>query len=144
MIFQLTVGAANHVGGFRPLGEHENSMHSLPAIVCHSDNGRITNSRDFGEYGLDILWEDVQTVRSHNHLLLATSNRKPSAFVDTADIAGVEPSAFESLGRFGIWIEIPGRHVVAADENFTVVRNLHLNPSDGFANAAFSRVKRMV
>ena len=43
--------------------------------------------------------KDVQPFGRHDHLLLAALDEQPALRVDFADVAGVEPAAFERFGR---------------------------------------------
>src|SRR5207247_10914547 len=80
----------------------------------------------------------------HHRFLLSSSDEQLPALADFADVSGMEPSILERTRGFVGGVEVAGRHVVAAHENLSIGRNLHLDAGDGFADRAALGPERMV
>ncbi len=125
--------------GIHPRIQNDDGLHAIGP-----DHRRIANARQTIEHSLDILWKNVEPFGRHDHFFLAAQNRELPVFLKDANVAGVEPTVFEGLGRFFGALVIAGSNVRPAHQDLAVVRNLHLDAADRFSDGAFFRVERMV
>src|SRR5205814_818690 len=93
------------------------------------------------ERALDVLGKYVESLRSDDHLLLAAAHREPPFLVERADIARAQPSILE---RGAAGVVIAGRDILAANQDLSVRRDLHLDACNRLPHGAAARMERMV
>src|SRR5262249_61412379 len=100
--------------------EHEHCVTALLSTARSTDDRRIAHAGDSIERALDVLREDVQTFGSHDHFLLPPADEHLAVGRDLANVTRVEPAALEGTRRLVGRIEVAGRHVFAAHQDFSV------------------------
>jgi hypothetical protein len=144
VVRKLRVGRLHDISWIRAWCDDQRNLNAFFAILRHADRGRFPHAGNVVDDPLDVFGKDVEAFRRHDHFLLAAADEEPSAFIDLADVPRMEPAAFECrFGRLRRSV-IPGRDVVAADENFAVGRNPHVHAADRFADRSFAGRKRMI
>ena len=109
---EASVRISNDGVGIDTVIEHEHDVHPLTGGVWRrrsADGGRVAHTRDLVHDPLDIIREDLQAFRRHDHFLLASSNEQSPVRADLADVTGVEPATFEGPRRFRLGFEVARR-----------------------------------
>ena len=144
MIGQLRVGVTGDGVGIDARIDDEHGLDPFFTACRDADGSRIADAGNSIEHALDVLGEDVQPFGRHDHFLLAAPDEQLAVPVDFADVARAEPAVFEGTRRFAGGVEVASRHVLAAHENFAVLRDFHLDARDGFPDRALLGTEWMI
>ena len=119
-------------------------MHTLFATGRDAHDRGIADAGNMIEHALDVFREHVQPLGRHDHLFLAAADEELTVGRDLPDVAGMEPAVDKGACRLVRRVEIAGGDVLAADQDFSVRRDLHFDAGDGFPHRAFLRAERMI
>jgi hypothetical protein len=145
VILERQIGAADDGLGVKAGFEDQHRMHALFASNGHADDRRVSHARLGGEGALDVLREHLHPLSGRDQLLLAALDLQSAAGVHLADIAGVEPPVAQrrhlpSAGR----VVVPGRDVVASDQDLAVVGDLDRDAADRRSHGPLGRLERVI
>ncbi len=100
VIRELRVGRLHDIGRIRARLDDERNLHAFFAVLRHADRGRILDAGHGVDDALDVFGKDVEPFRRDDHFFLASADEEPARFIELADVARVEPAAFECrVGR---------------------------------------------
>ena len=146
MVRQPRVRGAQDEIGLRARREQEHGLHALSRAAPdrRPDHRGIQNPRLIVQRALDIFRKDVESLRRHDHFLLASADEQTPVRVELTDIARVEPAVLERLARRLRRLVVAGRHVVSAHQDFAIAGDLDLDAGDRLADRATLCVEWMV
>ena len=108
------------------VGRHDHANHGLaPSLIGLADHRRSGHGRVAAQRVLDLAGGHVLAARDDDVLLPIDDVEHP-VLVESADIAGVQPSVDDRLGRQVGPVPVAGHHLRAADENLPIGRDANL------------------
>ena len=135
----LIVGSLDAVGPRPSLQGLERRHHQGAGEVAPlGHNHRELDQRAALEAAFDRRRRDVLPARGLEQVLLAVGDGKVTVLVQVADVPGVEPVPFHDLSGLLLHLEVALHDVRAADEDFAILGNAHLNVRDDRAYRAES------
>ena len=126
VILELGVDLPDNRVEIGALVEDDDGVHAFLRADPRADHGCVADTGRPDQHPLDVFREDVETLRRDDHLLLAAADVNLTVVGDLADVAGVKPAVLEGAGRFFVRVEVAAGHVVPADEDLAVRRDLHV------------------